>query len=547
MDYDTLHVVYSYPTMRIDPSYSTYLMYSDFDNIYFSDNTIAYTKDITVSAPFTVSYTPELSENMTSNLYDSSGNMLATKNNKITANVSLSPEFLNATDDLSDTMPDYANSTYAIVAFISKSQITVDSKFPDCYNDGVLFATTKSNYYVGDDINFGVSCIQYIPRNDVLTIEFDLSQIDYYSHGISEDDPLYVNFVGLFVKQAYTSSEYLNTQLSLGNLTDITNFKNIAYPYLATSLYSYGYTSSLDEESLRKFVIQENLPSNISDELKTFILELVGGGSASALLNLFTGNKNSNDTDYDFTASSIDEYLSNFSTDNIVEDSTQLLLKYYSTYCISDKFCYSDETDETVKYPSYDESISTKGGNSVTLSVNTGKNVTNNDNKTITIGDKTYNYTYNPSTSTFDEITNVYPEKQTNETLIATYYNNNYSNTTVVSPSDSSSSSDNSSSSETVSGSGSTTIINNVVYNYDYSSSYETPEDYQQTVNNTEINKNLGTFDFDVTDISGIFDGTSDFFKFLTAGINILPSYFLTILVAFFVIMLAIVVIKWIL
>ncbi|WP_294587801.1 hypothetical protein [uncultured Ruminococcus sp.] len=75
---------------------------------------------------------------------------------------------------------------------------------------------------------------------------------------------------------------------------------------------------------------------------------------------------------------------------------------------------------------------------------------------------------------------------------------------------------------------------------------FDTKEDFDDYINNKKYDEQYGTFNFNLTDISSIFDGSSDFFKFMTASIGILPSIFITILIAFFTIMLAICLVKWV-
>lgn len=75
---------------------------------------------------------------------------------------------------------------------------------------------------------------------------------------------------------------------------------------------------------------------------------------------------------------------------------------------------------------------------------------------------------------------------------------------------------------------------------------FDTKEDFDDYINNKKYDEQYGTFNFNLTDISSIFDGSSDFFKFMTASIGILPPIFITILVAFFTIMLAICLVKWV-
>lgn len=75
---------------------------------------------------------------------------------------------------------------------------------------------------------------------------------------------------------------------------------------------------------------------------------------------------------------------------------------------------------------------------------------------------------------------------------------------------------------------------------------FDTKEDFDDYINNKKYDDQYGTFNFNLTDISSIFDGSSDFFKFMTASIGILPPIFITILIAFFTIMLAICLVKWV-
>lgn len=75
---------------------------------------------------------------------------------------------------------------------------------------------------------------------------------------------------------------------------------------------------------------------------------------------------------------------------------------------------------------------------------------------------------------------------------------------------------------------------------------FDTKEDFDDYINNKKYDEQYGTFNFNLTDISSIFDGSFDFFKFMTASIGILPPIFITILIAFFTIMLAICLVKWV-
>lgn len=87
------------------------------------------------------------------------------------------------------------------------------------------------------------------------------------------------------------------------------------------------------------------------------------------------------------------------------------------------------------------------------------------------------------------------------------------------------------------------------MYDYDMDKNGESglaPDDFEKYEEQKKLDANFGSFDFGLDSIKSVFDGTSDFFKFLTASISILPTTFLTILISFFVIMLVIVVAKWI-
>ena len=73
------------------------------------------------------------------------------------------------------------------------------------------------------------------------------------------------------------------------------------------------------------------------------------------------------------------------------------------------------------------------------------------------------------------------------------------------------------------------------------------PDDFDKYKEQKKLDENFGSFDFGLDSIKSVFDGSSDFFKFLTASIGILPTTFLTILISFFAVMLAICVAKWVL
>lgn len=88
------------------------------------------------------------------------------------------------------------------------------------------------------------------------------------------------------------------------------------------------------------------------------------------------------------------------------------------------------------------------------------------------------------------------------------------------------------------------------MYDYDMDKKGESglaPDDFEKYEEQKNLDKNFGSVDFGLDSIKSVFDGSSDFFKFLTASIGILPTTFLTILISFFVVMLMICVVKWVL
>ena len=53
---------------------------------------------------------------------------------------------------------------------------------------------------------------------------------------------------------------------------------------------------------------------------------------------------------------------------------------------------------------------------------------------------------------------------------------------------------------------------------------FDTKEDFDDYISNKKYDEEFGSFSFDLSDISSIFDSTSDFFKFMTASIGLMPS-----------------------
>lgn len=71
--------------------------------------------------------------------------------------------------------------------------------------------------------------------------------------------------------------------------------------------------------------------------------------------------------------------------------------------------------------------------------------------------------------------------------------------------------------------------------------------DFKEYKKDKELNEQASSFNFDVGGLDDIFTQSGTFFKFLTASIGVLPTAFITILLAFFGVMLAICLVKWVL
>lgn len=218
----------------------------------------------TVAAPFTVSYTPELSLNMQNKIYypskgganaDENG-LVAAENNNINLDIKLTPEFLKTFNE-KDLGKAYGSGTYAVLCCLSKNLLNTDDDLQRFFDeDVVLYAMNHDgNYYKGqndekiksdgsisDDLNSngtvdtfepyltlyqGRTPIYTIPRDGKITVSFDLTSIDYKTHGLTDDSQLYVNVIGVFVKN--------NGQVSVKNDEHEDNTNN------STWLGSYAY------------------------------------------------------------------------------------------------------------------------------------------------------------------------------------------------------------------------------------------------------------------------------------------------------------------
>lgn len=403
----------------------------DFDNI---ENELEPPDPNAVPAPFTVSYTPELSLNMQNKIYypskgganaDENG-LVSAENNNINFDIKLTPEFLKTFNE-KDLGKAYGSGTYAVLCCLSKNLLNSGDDLQRFFDeDVVLYAMNHDgNYYKGqddekvksdgsasDDLNSngtvdtfepyltlyqGRTPIYTIPRDGKLSVAFDLTSIDYETHGLTDDSQLYVNVIGVFVK----NNGHVNPQ----------NGENTEDTTSSTWLGSYAY--------------QED----------------------------FTNLK---------TCEKIDDFVK--SVDE--ETGKPETFKAYRVYSvISDPFSYD-------KFPDYVPKVyKDKDGN-----------------------------TYNPSTTKLKDLCNIPPSKVTDVDLAK----------------------------------GSDGVIND--------GSYMQPDDYNKYLDKKKINANFGSVDF--TDIKSIFSTTGTYWDFLTAALSCLPSWFYAVFSAWFVLFLAIALIK---
>ena len=211
------------------------IIYSDLP-VYEGDVPI-YTDPNAVPAPFTVAYTPELSLNMQNKIYypskgganaDENG-LVAAENNNLNLDIKLTPEFLKTFNE-KDLGKAYGSGTYAVLCCLSKNLLNAGDDLQRFFDeDVVLYAMNHDgNYYKGqddekikfdgsvsDDLNSndtvdtfepyltlyqGRTPIYTIPRDGKITVSFDLTSIDYKTHDLTDDSKLYVNVIGVFVK-----------------------------------------------------------------------------------------------------------------------------------------------------------------------------------------------------------------------------------------------------------------------------------------------------------------------------------------------------------
>ena len=234
-----------------------------------------------VPAPFTVTYTPELSLNMQNKIYypskgganaDENG-LVSAENNNINLDIKLTPEFLKTFNE-KDLGKAYGSGTYAVLCCLSKNLLNADDDLQRFFDeDVVLYAMNyDGNYYKGqddekvksdgsisDDLNSngtvdtfepyltlyqGRTPIYTIPRDGKLSVSFDLTSIDYKTHGLTDDSQLYVNVIGVFVKN--------NGQVSVKNDEHEDNTNNSTW--LGSYAYQEDFTNLKTCEKIDDFV-----------------------------------------------------------------------------------------------------------------------------------------------------------------------------------------------------------------------------------------------------------------------------------------------------
>ena len=155
--------------------------------------------------------------------------LVAAENNNINLDIKLTPEFLKTFNE-KDLGKAYGSGTYAVLCCLSKNLLNAGDDLQRFFDeDVVLYAMNHDgNYYKGqddekiksdgsasDDLNSndtvdtfepyltlyqGRTPIYTIPRDGKITVSFDLTSIDYKTHGLTDDSKLYVNVIGVFVK-----------------------------------------------------------------------------------------------------------------------------------------------------------------------------------------------------------------------------------------------------------------------------------------------------------------------------------------------------------
>lgn len=421
--------------------YKVLILQNDFEIVDKDNNTISDGLTLKSPAPFEVTYTPALSEEMSNKIYypskgganaDSDG-MTAGENNVLKASVKLTDEYK---EFLSKSGLDvyYSKASYSIIGVLSTEPITKDTNMQTFFNSSVVLYAYSDNIYKhsgfptydydndeptgnysnrGATIDYGLSPIYTIPYDGSVSVEWKISAIDFDTLGVSKDTTLYANIIGV-------NANYYSNKTS-----------------------GVTYTTASTDDFL-----------DMTDPFKIDVIQKI---------KTKTDDDSSSDSDRGF--SSHDDPNGSSGKDNKNEKD----IKIYKTYCISDPFKYAE-------YPVYDP-----------LEID-------NDGTKI-----------NPSTAKLKDMLNITPKYRTdNEKLTSADKNSNVMDTLKKT----------------------------------------TPQQYQENLHNETIAKTYGDFKFDTGALTDVFTETGTFFKFLTSSIQILPKYFITILMAFFTTLLVIVLVK---
>ena len=420
------------------------LLRNDFIIVDKDGNSLDNAFSISSPAPFEVTYTPALSEEMSNKIYypskgganaDSDG-MTAGENNVLKASVKLTDEYK---EFLSKSGLDvyFSKASYSIIGVLSTEPITKDTNMQTFFNSSVVLYAYSDNIYKhsgfptydydndkptgnysnrGATIDYGLSPIYTIPYDGSVSVEWKISAIDFDTLGVSKDTTLYANIIGVNANYySNKTSGVTYTTASTDDFLDMTDpFKMTIIPKVETK--TDDSSSSSEDDNDRGFSSHDD-PHGSS------------------------GKDNKNEKD----------------------------IKIYKTYCISNPFKYAE-------YPVYDPLEIDSNGTKI-----------------------------NPSTAKLKDMLNITPKYRTDNKNLSKADNNSDVMDTLKKT---------------------------------------TPKQYEENLHNETIANTYGDFKFDTGALTDVFTESGTFFKFLTSSIQILPKYFITILMAFFTTLLVIVLVK---
>lgn len=198
----------------------------------------------TAPVPFTVTYSPELSQDMKNVVYIPSkgGGTIEQENNILSATVQLTDEFKN-TMKCNDLGTDFSNSSYSVIGCLSTEPITKGTNLKSFFETKVVYygyqlsgvyESAYENSNIGSSLGIsndrsntifeGITPIFNIPTNKPLVISFNISGIDFVGLNVSRDTPLYVNVVGIHARNYVNSLS--NVSYTSASTTDILNLSD---------------------------------------------------------------------------------------------------------------------------------------------------------------------------------------------------------------------------------------------------------------------------------------------------------------------------------